>query len=410
MNPPDRNPFRPTPGASPLVLAGRDTEIGFLLARLDEAPEIPADVRLTGSRGMGKTVLLKRFQEGAEERSWVTLPIDLDARFNYETELIALLTNSSVRKRETLSALVATRRRIGEVAGAVLRSVNLSVGDWTASLDPKFGEATVDLARPIVEVVETGIDAGKAGVLYAIDEAQFLKDDPESGEFTLSLLLSTFTQLQVARLPIALVLSGLPELDKVLGHTRPQTERLFRGLAIDTLDDAASTEALIGPLRGSKIAFDARVVELVLPEMAGYPHFIQVYGAELWAAAHNRGAKRVTQKLLGETLPAIRTRIRVDIYDFRMRQLSPSQRDLLIAASRLGPPPITVDQLSVSASPGEDPQAACDALVQLGVIVDRADRGEFTYTVPGFHDYLLNRADAWSSALPAARWDDWTLR
>ena len=59
---PGKNPYRPGAAVPPLFLAGRTAEKRRFSGILRGAPELPANVRLTGLRGVGKTVLLKESQ------------------------------------------------------------------------------------------------------------------------------------------------------------------------------------------------------------------------------------------------------------------------------------------------------------------------------------------------------------
>jgi ribosomal protein L30/L7E len=57
-----KNPFRPGVGTKPLYLAGREQSLRRFRSVIRAAPEQPANMRLTGLRGVGKTVLLREFQ------------------------------------------------------------------------------------------------------------------------------------------------------------------------------------------------------------------------------------------------------------------------------------------------------------------------------------------------------------
>jgi hypothetical protein len=346
---------------------------------------------------MGKTVLLKRFSEEAERRGWVLLGFELDRRFGYEGEVVALITAACRRKAEALSILTAARRRVTEVAGRLITSINLTVGDFTANLDPRFREVAIDLERSLTEVLEAASSAGKAGCLLTVDEAQYLADDAEADEYPLSLLLAMVSAMQAAQLPIALVLSGLPALDRLIGTSRPQAERLFRELRVGRLDDTATAEALAGPLRGTAVSCTPGVVARALPLIDGYPHFVQVYGAELWDAARAAGSRRIGVPLFRATAPRIAARIEADIYDFRMRQLDPPERDLLIDSARQSGPPFSAASLVSAGRGAAEVERVIGRLLDLGIIWDPSDRGEFVYTVPGFRDYLVRRASDWSA-------------
>src|SRR5712692_10051365 len=100
-----RNPFRPGVGTRPLFLAGRDAPIRRFLAILRAAPEQPANMRLTGLRGVGKTVLLAEFEEKAKKMNWAVATLELTAAHNEERTLVAALRGLLERARTELSRI-----------------------------------------------------------------------------------------------------------------------------------------------------------------------------------------------------------------------------------------------------------------------------------------------------------------
>ena len=68
------NPFRPSFGVSPRVLAGRAGVIDDFDIALDEGPGSPMrTVLVSGARGMGKTVVLNELEDRARSRGWWVL-------------------------------------------------------------------------------------------------------------------------------------------------------------------------------------------------------------------------------------------------------------------------------------------------------------------------------------------------
>ncbi len=68
------NPFRPSFGVTPPLLAGRDSEILAFGDALDSGPGSPGRATLyTGVRGIGKTVMLNEAETQARQRGWVTV-------------------------------------------------------------------------------------------------------------------------------------------------------------------------------------------------------------------------------------------------------------------------------------------------------------------------------------------------
>lgn len=68
------NPFRPSFGASPPVLAGRAEELEVFTDALDAGPGAPGRAMLvTGPRGSGKTVMLNALEDAARQRGWLVI-------------------------------------------------------------------------------------------------------------------------------------------------------------------------------------------------------------------------------------------------------------------------------------------------------------------------------------------------
>lgn len=71
-----RNPFRPTFGIVPEIVAGRTGTVAQVSLSLDERPGSPYRFTLiSGARGSGKTVLLNLLEKEAVERGWTPLRV-----------------------------------------------------------------------------------------------------------------------------------------------------------------------------------------------------------------------------------------------------------------------------------------------------------------------------------------------
>ena len=106
---PGRNPYRPGVGVRPVYLAGRDPSIARFRAMLRAAPELQASMRVTGLRGVGKTVLLDVFAEKARTASWEPAKLELQPSHNTNESLEAVLSDLLDRTRRRLSRIGSTR-------------------------------------------------------------------------------------------------------------------------------------------------------------------------------------------------------------------------------------------------------------------------------------------------------------
>jgi hypothetical protein len=365
-------------------------------ATLRAAPEQPANMRLTGLRGVGKTVLLGEFQAIAEDNGWASAMLELQPGHNAEEALVTALTAVTQNARERLSRVERIKKAVGNAARRA-GSLGISWGDFALTYDPVVGRPREDITRALFEVVEMAIEKGCAGFVLLLDEAQAIRDETgPNGEHPLSLLISSVVALQQKEIPLGLVLCGLPTLTGNLLKARSYTERMFRGEQIGSLDRDDAREAFAQPLEeeGSFPGPEGVLVDRVIAEVQGYPYFIQLWGAELWDAAEIGGADRLTTGLLEAVRSDIYRRLDLDFYDPRVETLTPAEQDVLLGTAFADYPPLVVSKLNDAID-----KTPANVNVLLGRLVDsgalyRLRKGEYDYTAPRFRDYLLRRTGA----------------
>lgn len=385
-----KNPYRPGVGVRPLYLAGRDAPLRRFDAMLRAAPEQQANMRVTGLRGVGKTVLLETFAERAREHDWEPAFMELQPAHNTDTAIAATIGSLLERARKRLSRLA----RLRSTAGRALRATRLSVSWEEVSLSVAFGsEREEDLAQELFVTVQLALAKGRKGIVLLLDEAQLIHDErARHGEHPLSLLIAPIVALQRQELPLGLVLCGLPTLAGNLQKARSYSERLFRGEEIDSLTREQALEAFTRPLDETARNASPTLVKTVAAEVEGYPYFLQLWGSELWDAADLAGVNRLTPKLLDAIRSDIYSRLDSDFYDPRLATLTPAEQDLLLASANCPYPPLRSADLS-----GASARTTGNVNVLLGRLVDagalyRTRKGEYAYTAPKFRDYLSRRA------------------
>jgi hypothetical protein len=381
-----KNPYRPGVGTRPLYLAGREAPLRRFAAMLRAAPEQQPSMRVTGLRGVGKTVLLEAFADRAQQLDWESAFLELQPGHNTNDAIRASLASLLEHTRRRLSRLA----RMRAVAGKALRSTSLSMTWEDVSLSVAFAsEPEKDLAREIFTTIELALARGRAGVVLLLDEAQLVRDERDRhGEHPLSLLLAPIVALQRREVPLGLVLCGLPTLASNLQKARSYSERLFRGEEIDSLPPAEAVEAFIRPLQQTGRRADRRLAEAVVEEVEGYPYFLQLWGSELWDAADLAGIDRFTVELLEATRSDIYGRLDRDFYDPRVATLTPAEQDLLLASAACPYPPLRSADLSrTSGKTSGNANVLLGRLVEAGALY-RVRKGEYAYTAPKFRDYL----------------------
>lgn len=393
-----KNPFRPGAGTKPLYLAGRDSSLRRFRSVIRAAPEQPANVRLTGLCGVGKTVLLREFHAVAQEMDWAGAFLELRPGHKTSAEVSAVLAATLKAAREEISRVERLKSAVG---GAVRKTGTLGIGwgEYRMTCVPGVDPAHEDLSRALFESVESVVLHGKAGLMLLLDEAQVIRDETRAtGQHPLSLLVASVSSLQKAELPIGMVLCGLPTLTGNLLRARSYTERMFRGEEIGSLGPDDAKDALVRPLADSPITLEPGLAERVVEEVEGYPYFLQLWGAELWDAADVTGSDRFSEPLLDAVRPEIYRRLHLDFYDPRVATLTPAEQDVLLASADCDYPPLVVADLNaaISKTPG-NVNVLLGRLVDSGVLY-RVRKGQYQYTAPKFRDFLLRRGEDASQA------------
>lgn len=386
---PEKNPYRPGVSLRPSYLAGRQPAIGRFAAMLRAAPEQQACMRVTGLRGVGKSVLLDVFAEKAQAEDWEAAHLEWQPGHNTDRAVRDTLGDRLDRSRRRVSRLTELKAKAGEV----LRSRKLAVSWEDISLELSPGSKREEaLSEDLFATVELAIAKGKEGLVLLLDEMQLIRDEKDRhGEHPLSLIVAPMVALQRESIPLAVVVCGLPTLAANLQKARSYSERLFRGELVDSLPRDEAVDAFVKPLEATSRSAADEVVEAVIHEVEGYPYFIQLWGSELWDAAEAIQSSEFTMDLLEGIRPAIYERLDSDFYIPRMEALTPAERDLLLDSSSCPYPPLSSADLNeASAKTPGNVNVLLGRLVEAGALY-RIRKGEYGYTAPKFRDFLQRR-------------------
>lgn len=165
---------------------------------------------------------------------------------------------------------------------------------------------------------------------------------------------------------------------------------MFLGAEVDKLEAHDARDALLGPLGETLMEADEEFVVELLERADGYPYFIQLWGAEMWDTAVSRGMSRLTIELLSSQQFKVMKRLDRDFYRPRFDLLSPALQETLTLAGRCHTyPPIRLSELQeLTWKEPKNVSKNVGRLVDAGAIY-RLRPGEYEYSAPGFHGYLL---------------------
>lgn len=383
MNP-VRNPFAPGAGSQPPELAGREeiiTSADTALQRVLLGRPTQSQM-LLGLRGVGKTVLLNKIEQIAEERGYLTSFIEAPE----DRKLVDLLYPKIHQVLRKLS-LVESAKTATYAAMRALRSFasafRISVGDFEVAVDPEPGTADsgnleYDITELFLKVGEAAKAAGRGWALL-IDEVQYLSTEE------LGALIVAIHRINQKALPVLLFGAGLPAIAALSGDAKSYAERLFVFPNVDALpfDDAAS--AIRQPIEEEGEAIDDAVLDRIVTLTRGYPYFLQEWGYQVWNAS--TGSPISTSCIETAEREALR-RLDEGFFKVRIDRLTPKEKEYVIAMARLGPGPYRSSD--VAEVLGEKlttlgPRRA--QIIGKGMIYSPA-HGDIAFTVPMFDEYL----------------------
>jgi len=392
------NPFRPGAGHPPPYLAGRVAEREEF-ERLLGQTTILENLVLTGSRGVGKTVLLDSFKPIALRRDWHWVGADLSESVSVSEESLA------VRILADLS-VIGSRMTFREEEGAGFAGITTETKLDFATLRRIYAATpglVADKLKAVLEVVAIAVEReGKRGVIFAYDEAQTLADRQKDDEFSLSVLLDVFQSIQRKGIPFMLVLTGLPTLLPKLVEARTFAERMFRVLTLDRLDEADSRDAITKPIDDAQcpVRFDEVSVMLVCGQSGGYPYFIQFICREVYdALIQSQGETGALQPV---PMDGITQKLDTDFFAGRWSRATDRQRQLLWCIANLdhADGEFTVQEVVAKTEElldkgfsGSHANQMLAALGKAGLIYKNR-WGKYSLAVPLFDRFILRQASS----------------
>jgi hypothetical protein len=383
---PVKNPFAPGAGSPPPELAGRGPVLDaarIAVARIREGRPAKSLI-LVGLRGVGKTVLLVRIREMAEDAGYRAAIVEA-----HEGKTMAELLVPSLRQILFQLDIIANARDMARRGLRVLKSfvggLRIGIGDYhlELGLEPErgtgdSGDLEADLAELFVAIGEAA-KAGRTAISLCIDELQYLNET----EF--SALIMAIHRTNQLKLPIVLVGAGLPQILGLAGSSKSYAERLFDFPRVGALGEVDAKAALQVPAESMGVRFSESALNEILHVTECYPYFLQQWGHESWNLAP---ASPISDAIIEQaTEQAIRS---LDDNFFRVRfdRCTPSEKRYLRALADLGAGPQRsgdiAERLGVKSTTVGPIRSK---LITKGMIYS-PQHGDTAFTVPMFDAYM----------------------
>ena len=200
------NPYRPGAGLMPMYIAGRDEDIESVNEMFDALKmNVPIQsVIFSGLRGVGKTVLINKLQESAEEKEIFCKHIEIEERNDFISQ-IAECSQAFLRKISTKEKFKYLIQKPLDAIKSLVLSFNPNDNTFSLSLQERELYTSNNLTQSLTEVFTTiGEVAYKTEIpiCFFIDEIQYMKQNE------LSALIAALHRTNQLGYPVMIIGAG----------------------------------------------------------------------------------------------------------------------------------------------------------------------------------------------------------
>ncbi|MDR0627748.1 MAG: ATP-binding protein [Bifidobacteriaceae bacterium] len=354
------NPFTPTFGHEPRVLAGRGRLISDIVEGLENGPGDPnRSTILIGPLGSGKTVLLDRIAKEVAPNGWITASVTC-----HPGMLIELTEQVRLAGSEHLPS-ASTKRLSG-----------LSIKGFSYTSE-RLPQVEPTWRSQITELIET-LNSKGIGLLLLVDEIN-------AAEPELIQLVVVYQHLVRESRNAALIMAGLP--GKVMQLFHHQTVSFLRRAFQHRLDAISAPEAEVAidqTVRQAGKTIEADALRQAAADSAGFPFLIQLIGFHAWRQAS--GAMITLEHVLIAAKLATADMDRM-ILETTVLELSRRELEFVRAMAQDDPDSLTADIAARMAVSLNSAAQYRRRLIQRGVIAG-AGYGRVRFELPMLRDYL----------------------
>ncbi|WP_127129541.1 AAA family ATPase [Georgenia sp. SYP-B2076] len=367
-----RNPFKPTAGALPPLLVGRQDVIDEFVESIEDGPGAPGRITIfTGPRGVGKTVMLTEVADQVRQLGWVTIS---DAA---TPGLVARMTHALTRRVDELGD-----KPTRPMTGFTLPGVG---GGLTFAPPP---EVVVDFRGQLGKLLDL-LEPHGTGLMLAVDEVHRKSIDD------LRALATTYQLLTSEGRNVALAMAGLPSSvsdllsDDILTFLRRANREVLDDVPLGEVRDALGKTVTD---EGRTITDDA--LEEATAATGGYPFMIQLVGYHVWRKADG---DVIDLAAVRAGVPAARKRLGSTVHETALADLSAVDRTYLLAMSHDDGPSRTGEvakRMDVTPFYASTYRAR---LIDAGII-EAVDHGYVDFAIPYLREYLREHAARYEMA------------
>lgn len=324
------NPFNSQRPAKPEYFVGRELEINQFIKYLSQTMyNSPMNMCITGNRGIGKTSILLKLMQLAENEKCLVFYMS-----NYEGNVKNILELSDYLITGIKQNLYEKTPMEGKIS---------KFGEWIKTLRPiiSYGEISVSVSveerkhiaenilRNNLENIWKKVSGEYSAIILLIDEAEAL-DRIEGG---LSFLREVFQRLsQDANYMI--VLCGKLNFSERMSESFSPLCRFFPTYSLNYFSEKETNDFIDKTLQSVKVTIDRSVKTAVFEMSKGHP-YVAVKMCELTFDELGECENNITIDHFNKAFPKILKELRRDFFYPIYHPLSPRAKEIIVKLSEL---------------------------------------------------------------------------
>lgn len=358
------NPFTPTFGEAPIVLAGRSRLLKSLISAFRRSQRDPyLTTLITGARGTGKTSLLTVAGELAAEEGWIVSDV---------SAIPGMLEDIIERTFEKAAHLVVSQEDarvkgigIGQVFSLELEYPPQGIGNWRTRMN-----------RLLNQLAETD-----TGLLITVDEVTASLEE-------MVILASVYQHFVREGRKVALIMAGLPHnVSQLLQDKSVSFLRRAKQVQLGRISDLEVESAFRKTLMSAGKNIDDEDVPPVVNAIDGFPFMMQLVGYHSW---ENSTTEILTACQLAKGIELANREMKEEVLEASWKATSPKDRDFL-AALAAGDSSVHIsdiaERMGVSSSYAAQYKYR---LLEQGLIEER-ETSVVDFALPALREFVIER-------------------
>lgn len=381
------NPYTPGAGTKPNFLAGRDDTISQITNYINEvmAGEMARHCIFYGVRGVGKTVLLNKIEDIAEENDILFCHIECSEHCSFVKSIII----ESQRFIEDMHFSEKLKNKFQKLINIfsfeydfkeekIILSTN-GANTVQRNLSVELTDLFVTLGRIAQETGNT--------ICFFVDEIQSAENKQ------LSALIAAVHRINQLRLPVIVIGAGLPTILRVSSEAKSYAERLFQFIEVSYLNEKNAIAAIVEPAIKYNVKYSDKALKKMVKHTGCYPYFIQEFGYCLWENIvqnwdENEDEIRISESHVDSIYEEYMDRLDKSFFGARYNRATKKEKEFLFAMLKCKTFPCSTSQIATYMGKQQKQISPLRSQLMNKGLIYAPSLGEVDFTVPHFDRYL----------------------